>query len=159
MLRAPGHRRVVLVGWALAALAITNPGAGYDGTTGGGSVGGGRPLDAVERGALGAVAGGAKQAAALAKKLPPGALRVSDLGLFSVVTVSSRGGGSKGSDQRPHSWRAPAVAVGAGGDWVGLVKISSGPGGGLSLKGRPVPAWALPAALLAAACAIVQLSV
>jgi hypothetical protein len=125
VLRRPGQRRIVLLVWLAAALALTNP------------------SDHSEKEAASAVSAAP---AALLKALPKGALKLTDLGLFSVLTWSRASN---------HSWRSPAIAVGAGGRWAGFVTASSDDVG-LTMSGRPLPAWAFPSALFAAFWALLQ---
>jgi hypothetical protein len=86
LLRGKGHRRGVLVGWVAATLYLTNPGAG--GTAAGFSDGASMPSSSSSRAALAAavkaVAGAKQSPAGLLQSLPPGSLKVHDLGLASV---------------------------------------------------------------------------
>lgn len=147
LLRGKGHRRVVLVGWAAAVLYLTNPGGGIVASAGGGGGGGdgaSLPSSSRSRAALAAavkaVAGAKQSPAALLQSLPPGSLKVHDLGLASVLTWAK---------SAQHGWRCPCFAVGAGGEWLGTVEVDVQQGT-MTTRGKPLPAWAVPAALFGA---------
>jgi len=94
VLRGKGQRSVVLLGWAAAMLYLTNPGAGvasvgYMGDSVSGSSSSSSSSKAVLTAAVKAVAGAKQSPTAMLQSLPPGSLKVHDLGLASVRFIFS----------------------------------------------------------------------
>lgn len=88
LLRGKGNRSIVLLGWAAVVLYLTNPGAGitsagYD-MADSVSSSSGSSSKAVLTAAVKVVAGAKQSPTAMLQSLPPGSLKVHDLGLASV---------------------------------------------------------------------------
>jgi hypothetical protein len=129
--RPRGHRRSVVLGWVLASLWVSNPGAGAGG--------GGESAASFQQAALASLVSKEVTPATLARSFPPGSLAVTDLGVISLLTYTKT--------KTEHHWLSPVIAVGVGGQWSAGVEMKPMPNGqGIKMAGRPAPAWIIPAA-------------
>jgi len=140
ILRESGQRRAVFIGWVAAVLWLTNPGTGVE------TLEAGRDSDAPPGQLIQALASVAEAAsgkspgvrgASIYRSLPKGTVVVHDLGLMSILTWSK---------EKNHNWLSSVLSVGALGRWTGFVELIAS-SSRLAIKGYPIPAWSVPAAL------------